>query len=62
MEIMTVLFQATKAASHAWKSMSHEEKAKYTRHAREVWDDYLSTAPARAPKPRKQVILLSRHC
>lgn len=51
---------ATKAASHAWKSMSHEEKAKYTRHAREVWDDYLSTAPARAPKPRKQTKLVTR--
>lgn len=48
-------FQATKAASDAWKSMSVEEKAKYTRRAREVWDNYLSTAPARVPKPRRQV-------
>ncbi|KAK3218374.1 hypothetical protein Dsin_012344 [Dipteronia sinensis] len=51
---------ATKAASDAWKSMSHEEKAKYTRHAREVWDDYLSAAPARIPKPRKQTKLVTR--
>lgn len=35
--------------------MSLEEKAKYTNRAREVWDNYLSTAPARTPKPRKQV-------
>ncbi|KAL5745109.1 hypothetical protein ACOSP7_026255 [Xanthoceras sorbifolium] len=51
---------ATKAASDAWKSMSHEEKAKYTRRAREVWDNYLSTAPARIPKPRKQTKLVTR--
>ncbi|KDP22662.1 hypothetical protein JCGZ_02504 [Jatropha curcas] len=51
---------ATKAASDAWKSMSLEEKAKYTRRAREVWDDYLSTAPARIPKPRKQTKLVTR--
>ncbi|XP_022745545.1 uncharacterized protein LOC111295942 isoform X1 [Durio zibethinus] len=51
---------ATKAASDAWKLMSIEEKAKYTRHAREVWDDYLSTAPARIPKPRKQTKLVTR--
>lgn len=47
--------QATKAASDAWKSMRVEEKAKYTKQARELWDSYLSTAPARIPKPRKQV-------
>lgn len=52
---MNFLLQATKAASDAWKSMSLEEKAKYTRHAREVWDNYLTTAPVRIPKPRKQV-------
>lgn len=51
---------ATKAASDAWKSMSLEEKATYTRRAREVWDNYLSTAPARAPKPRKQTKLVTR--
>lgn len=52
---ISFLLQATKAASDAWKSMSLEEKAKYTRRAREVWDNYLSTAPVRTPKPRKQV-------
>ncbi|KAK9266010.1 hypothetical protein L1049_010747 [Liquidambar formosana] len=51
---------ATRAASDAWKSMSIEEKAKYTRRAREVWENYLSTAPARAPKPRKQTKLVTR--
>lgn len=51
---------ATKAASDAWKSMSLEEKAKYTNRAREVWDNYLSTAPARTPKPRKQTKLVTR--
>ncbi|XP_021891353.1 uncharacterized protein LOC110809753 [Carica papaya] len=51
---------ATKAASDAWKSMSIEEKSKYTRRAREVWDNYLSTAPARTPKPRKQTKLVTR--
>ncbi|XVF00334.1 hypothetical protein REPUB_Repub03eG0276100 [Reevesia pubescens] len=51
---------ATKAASDAWKLMSVEEKEKYTRRAREVWDDYLSTAPARTPKPRKQTKLVTR--
>ncbi|GMP27445.1 hypothetical protein CsSME_00003439 [Camellia sinensis var. sinensis] len=51
---------ATKAASDAWKSMSVEEKAKYTRRAREVWDNYLSTAPARVPKPRRQAKLITR--
>ncbi|XP_015583002.2 uncharacterized protein LOC8268630 [Ricinus communis] len=51
---------ATKVASDAWKSMSLEEKAKYTRRAREVWDNYLSTAPARTPKPRKQTKLVTR--
>ncbi|KAG5227251.1 RING/U-box and TRAF domain [Salix suchowensis] len=51
---------ATKAASDAWKSMSLEEKAKYTKRAREVWDSYLSTAPARTPKPRKQTKLVTR--
>lgn len=58
------MFQATKAASDAWKCMSHEDKAKYTKRARDVWDNYLSTAPARAPKPRKQVMLYlsSGHC
>lgn len=35
--------------------MSVEEKAKYAKRAREVWDNYLSTAPARVPKPRRQV-------
>lgn len=35
--------------------MGLEEKAKYTKRSREVWDNYLTTAPARAPKPRKQV-------
>ncbi|XP_052204591.1 uncharacterized protein LOC127809656 [Diospyros lotus] len=51
---------ATKAASDAWKSMSVEEKAKYTRRAREVWDNYLSSAPARVPKPRRQAKLITR--
>lgn len=51
---------ATKAASDAWKSMSLEEKAKYTKRSREVWDNYLTTAPARAPKPRKQTNLVTR--
>ncbi|KAI8541919.1 hypothetical protein RHMOL_Rhmol08G0097900 [Rhododendron molle] len=51
---------ATKAASDAWKSMSVEEKAKYSRRAREVWDNYLSTAPARVPKPRRQAKLITR--
>ncbi|PPR88107.1 hypothetical protein GOBAR_AA32577 [Gossypium barbadense] len=51
---------ATKAASDAWKLMSIEEKEKYTRRAREVWDNYLSTAPARIPKPRKQTKLVTR--
>ena len=50
-------FQATKAASDAWKLMSPEEKEKYTTRAREVWDKYLSASPARAPKPRRQVTL-----
>ncbi|XVF81996.1 hypothetical protein PTKIN_Ptkin16aG0007600 [Pterospermum kingtungense] len=51
---------ATKAASDAWKLMNVEEKEKYTRRAREVWDDYLSSAPARIPKPRKQTKLVTR--
>ncbi|XP_058228340.1 uncharacterized protein LOC131336489 isoform X4 [Rhododendron vialii] len=51
---------ATKAASDAWKSMSVEEKAKYTRRAREVWDNYLSTAPARVSKPRRQLFYYER--
>ncbi|GFS36895.1 hypothetical protein Acr_00g0048580 [Actinidia rufa] len=51
---------ATKAASDAWKSMSVEEKAKYAKRAREVWDNYLSTAPARVPKPRRQAKLITR--
>ncbi|KAI3747795.1 hypothetical protein L6452_10451 [Arctium lappa] len=51
---------ATKAASAAWKVMSLEEKEKYTKRAREVWDDYLSSAPAREPKPRKQANLVTR--
>lgn len=38
--------------------MSLEEKAKYTMRAREVWDNYLSTAPTRTPKPRKQVPII----
>ncbi|KAL8217818.1 hypothetical protein R6Q57_021191 [Mikania cordata] len=46
---------ATKAASDAWKVMTLEEKSKYTKRAREVWNDYLSSAPAREPKPRKQL-------
>ncbi|KAJ9562093.1 hypothetical protein OSB04_007253 [Centaurea solstitialis] len=53
---------ATKAASDAWKVMTLEEKAKYTKRAREVWDDYLSSAPAREPKPRKQVANLVTRC
>ncbi|KAK3003220.1 hypothetical protein RJ639_018893 [Escallonia herrerae] len=51
---------ATKAASDAWKLMSLEEKGKYTKRAREVWDDYLSSTPAREPKPRKQTKLVTR--
>ncbi|KAK6128758.1 hypothetical protein DH2020_037513 [Rehmannia glutinosa] len=51
---------ATKAASDAWKLMSPEEKAKYTNRAREVWDKYLSTTPARIPKPRRQTKLVTR--
>ncbi|XP_059643330.1 uncharacterized protein LOC132285181 [Cornus florida] len=51
---------ATKAASDAWKSMSLEEKAKYTKRAREVWDNYLSNAPLCVPKPRKQAKLVTR--
>ncbi|MFS7983384.1 putative protein-serine/threonine phosphatase [Helianthus anomalus] len=51
---------ATKAASNAWKVMTSEEKSKYTIRAREVWNDYLSTAPAREPKPRKQANLVTR--
>ncbi|XP_057487763.1 uncharacterized protein LOC130773831 isoform X2 [Actinidia eriantha] len=51
---------ATKAASDAWKSMSVEEKAKYAKRARDVWDNYLSTAPACVPKPRRQAKLITR--
>lgn len=51
---------ATRAASEAWKVMTLEEKSKYTKRAREVWDDYLSSAPAREPKPRKQANLVTR--
>ncbi|XP_071735241.1 uncharacterized protein [Rutidosis leptorrhynchoides] len=51
---------ATKAASDAWKVMTDQEKEKYTKRAREVWDDYLSSAPAREPKPRKQANLVTR--
>ncbi|KAL5139336.1 E3 ubiquitin-protein ligase SINA-like 10 [Glycine soja] len=51
---------ATKAASNAWKSMSLEEKEKYARHAREVWDGYLSSGAAPNPKPRKQTKLVTR--
>lgn len=51
---------ATKAASDAWKLMSIEEKEKYTKRAREVWNDYLSSTPAREPKPRKQANLVTR--
>ncbi|KAI3761015.1 hypothetical protein L1987_51420 [Smallanthus sonchifolius] len=51
---------ATKAASDAWKVMTLEEKSKYTKRAREVWNDYLSSTPAREPKPRKQANLVTR--
>ncbi|OMO75897.1 Seven-in-absentia protein, sina [Corchorus capsularis] len=51
---------ATKAASDAWKVMSAEDKEKYTQRSREVWDNYLSTIPARIPKPRKQTKLVTR--
>ncbi|KAK7343916.1 hypothetical protein VNO77_13039 [Canavalia gladiata] len=51
---------ATKAASDAWKSMSIEEKEKYTKHAREAWDGYLSSGAAPVPKPRKQTKLVTR--
>ncbi|PON77456.1 E3 ubiquitin-protein ligase SIN-like [Parasponia andersonii] len=51
---------ATKAASVVWKSMSLEDKAKYTTRARQVWDNYLSAAPASASKPRKQTKLVTR--
>ncbi|KAK6913576.1 High mobility group box domain [Dillenia turbinata] len=51
---------ATKAASDAWKSMSIEEKDKYNKRAREVWDNYLKTAPFRVPRPRKQTKLVTR--
>ncbi|CAH9094657.1 unnamed protein product [Cuscuta epithymum] len=51
---------ATKAASDAWKQMGPEEKEKYTNRAREVWDEYLSSAPPRSPKPRKQSKLVTR--
>ncbi|KAJ7970533.1 E3 ubiquitin-protein ligase SIN-like [Quillaja saponaria] len=51
---------ATKAASEAWKSMSHEEKERYSRHAREVWDEYISSTPARTRKPQKQAKLVTR--
>lgn len=40
--------------------MRVEEKAKYTKQSRELWDSYLSTAPARIPKPRKQTKLVTR--
>lgn len=39
--------------------MTPEEKSKYTNRAREVWDKYLSTTPARIPKPRRQVFSYS---
>ncbi|KAK9054194.1 hypothetical protein SSX86_025272 [Deinandra increscens subsp. villosa] len=51
---------ATRAASDAWKVMTLEEKSKYTKRAKEVWNDYLSSAPAREPKPRKQANLVTR--
>ncbi|KAL3844917.1 hypothetical protein ACJIZ3_002320 [Penstemon smallii] len=51
---------ATRAASDAWKLMGPEEKGKYTSRAREVWDKYLSTTPARVPKPRRQTKLVTR--
>ncbi|KAJ0464000.1 putative protein-serine/threonine phosphatase [Helianthus annuus] len=51
---------ATKAASDAWKVMTVQEKEKYTKRAREVWDDYLSSTPPREPKPRKQANLVTR--
>lgn len=41
--------------------MSLEEKEIYTKRAREVWDDYLSSTPAREPKPRKQVNIFFFH-
>ncbi|KAK7391471.1 hypothetical protein VNO78_19887 [Psophocarpus tetragonolobus] len=45
---------ATQAASNVWKLMSLEEKQKYTRHAREVWDGYLSSGAVPESKPSKQ--------
>ncbi|XP_071707095.1 uncharacterized protein [Rutidosis leptorrhynchoides] len=51
---------ATKAASDAWKVMTVQEKEIYAKRAREVWDDYLSSTPAREPKPRKQANLVTR--
>ncbi|PWA54567.1 Aminotransferase-like mobile domain-containing protein [Artemisia annua] len=54
------LKSATKAASNAWKVMSLQEKEIYAKRAREVWDDYLSSTPAREPKPKKQANLVTR--
>ncbi|XP_027363139.1 uncharacterized protein LOC113870841 isoform X2 [Abrus precatorius] len=51
---------ATKAASDVWKSMSLEEKEKYSKHAREAWDGYLSSGAAPVPKPKKQTKLVTR--
>ncbi|KAK7356943.1 hypothetical protein VNO80_16224 [Phaseolus coccineus] len=42
------------AVSDAWKSMSLEEKEKYGRHVREVWDGYLSSGAA-APDGKEVV-------
>ncbi|KAJ4829759.1 hypothetical protein Tsubulata_027864, partial [Turnera subulata] len=55
-----LILNATKAASDAWKSMSVEEKERYTKRAREMWDNYLSNAPARSPRRRKQTKLVTR--
>nr|XP_043632715.1 uncharacterized protein LOC122603924 isoform X2 [Erigeron canadensis] len=40
--------------------MTAQQKEKYTKRAREVWDDYLSSTPAREPKPKKQANLVTR--
>ncbi|MCE3049362.1 hypothetical protein HAX54_044693 [Datura stramonium] len=42
------------SATHPESSGLKAEKAKATTRAREVWDKYLSSTPARAPKPRRQ--------
>ncbi|KAJ7970624.1 E3 ubiquitin-protein ligase [Quillaja saponaria] len=51
---------AAKAASEAWKSMSHEEKETNSRHGCEVWDEYISSTPARTRKPQKQCLTLEQ--